>query len=111
VSGRPARLRRRDDEGDGRGRGSRRRERSCSSTARRSRSSSARRSPYVAENADELASIDADAEAKPAPKPAAGDRKATRKAVELASFTGRPRRDRQARLHHGEGRRGSSLRA
>ena len=41
---------------------------------------------YVAESADELASIDADAEAKPAPRPAAGDRKATRKAVELAEL-------------------------
>ena len=35
---------------------------------------------YVAESADELAAIDAKAEEKPAPKPAAGDRKATRKA-------------------------------
>ena len=43
---------------------------------------------YVAESADELASIDADAEAKPAPKPAAGDRKATRKALELAELHG-----------------------
>ena len=43
---------------------------------------------YVAETADELASIDARAEAKPAPKPAAGDRKATRKAVELAELHG-----------------------
>ena len=43
---------------------------------------------YVAETADELASIAADAEAKPAPKPAAGDRKATRKAVELAELHG-----------------------
>src|SRR4026208_548665 len=34
----------------------------------------------VAEPADELASIDANVEAEPAPKPAAGDRKATRKA-------------------------------
>ncbi|MBM2824046.1 MAG: hypothetical protein HW413_2792, partial [Thermoleophilia bacterium] len=41
---------------------------------------------YVAETADELASIDAEATAKPAPKPAAGDRKATRKAVELAEL-------------------------
>jgi acetyltransferase-like isoleucine patch superfamily enzyme len=41
---------------------------------------------YVAETADELASIDARAEAKPAPKPAAGGRKATRKAVELAEL-------------------------
>jgi acetyltransferase-like isoleucine patch superfamily enzyme len=43
---------------------------------------------YVAESADELASIDAQAEAKPAPKPAAGDGKATRKAVELAELHG-----------------------
>jgi acetyltransferase-like isoleucine patch superfamily enzyme/glycine cleavage system H lipoate-binding protein len=43
---------------------------------------------YVAETADELASIDAKAEAKPAPKPTAGDRKATRKAVELAELHG-----------------------
>ena len=43
---------------------------------------------YVAETAGELASIAADAEAKPAPKPAAGDRKATRKAVELAELHG-----------------------
>ena len=43
---------------------------------------------YVAESADELASIDAKAEEKPAPKPAAGDRKATRKAVELAELHG-----------------------
>ena len=43
---------------------------------------------YVAETADELASIAADAEAKPAPRPAAGDRKATRKAVELAELHG-----------------------
>jgi acetyltransferase-like isoleucine patch superfamily enzyme len=41
---------------------------------------------YVAESADELASLDAEGEAKPAPKPAAGDRKATRKAVELAEL-------------------------
>jgi acetyltransferase-like isoleucine patch superfamily enzyme len=40
---------------------------------------------YVAENAEELATIDSEAEAKPAPKPA-GDRKATRKAVELAEL-------------------------
>ena len=63
---------------------------------------------YVAETADELASIDARAEAKPAPKPAAGDRKATRKAVELAELHGdRSCVDRQARLHHREGRRGA----
>lgn len=43
---------------------------------------------YVAESAEELASIDAKAEEKPAPKPAAGDRKATRKAVELAELHG-----------------------
>jgi acetyltransferase-like isoleucine patch superfamily enzyme/glycine cleavage system H lipoate-binding protein len=43
---------------------------------------------YVAENAEELASIEADAEAKPTPKPAAGDRKATRKALELAELHG-----------------------
>ena len=41
---------------------------------------------YVAESAEELASIDAKAEAKPQQKPAAGDRKATRKAVELAEL-------------------------
>ncbi|HUG65834.1 MAG TPA: biotin/lipoyl-containing protein [Gaiellaceae bacterium] len=43
---------------------------------------------YVAETADELAEIDARAEAKPAPKPAAGGRKATRKAVDLAELNG-----------------------
>jgi acetyltransferase-like isoleucine patch superfamily enzyme len=43
---------------------------------------------YVAETADELASIDAEATAKPAPKPTAGDRKATRKAAELAELHG-----------------------
>src|SRR4026208_246542 len=43
---------------------------------------------YVAESADEPASVGADAEAKPAPKPAAGDRKATRKALELAELHG-----------------------
>ena len=43
---------------------------------------------YVAESADELASIDAKAETKPTPKPAAGERKATRKAVELAELHG-----------------------
>ena len=42
---------------------------------------------YVAENADELAAIDTEAAEKPAPKPA-GDRKATRKAVELAELHG-----------------------
>ncbi len=43
---------------------------------------------YVAESADELATIDARAEEKPAPKAVAGDRKATRKAVELAELHG-----------------------
>ncbi len=43
---------------------------------------------YVAESADELAAIDAKAEQKPAPKAAAGDRKATRKAAELAELHG-----------------------
>ena len=43
---------------------------------------------YVAESADELAAIDAKGEEKPAPKSAAGDRKATRKAVELAELHG-----------------------
>jgi acetyltransferase-like isoleucine patch superfamily enzyme/glycine cleavage system H lipoate-binding protein len=43
---------------------------------------------YIAESADELASIDAKAEEKPAAKPAAGERKATRKAVELAELHG-----------------------
>ena len=42
---------------------------------------------YVAESADELASIDAKAEEKPTQKPA-GDRKATRKALELAELHG-----------------------
>jgi acetyltransferase-like isoleucine patch superfamily enzyme len=42
---------------------------------------------YVAESADELASIDTRAEEKPAPKPG-GDRKATRKAAELAELHG-----------------------
>ncbi|HYI74378.1 MAG TPA: biotin/lipoyl-containing protein [Gaiellaceae bacterium] len=42
---------------------------------------------YVAESADELAAVDAKAEEKPATKPA-GDRKATRKAVELAELHG-----------------------
>jgi acetyltransferase-like isoleucine patch superfamily enzyme/glycine cleavage system H lipoate-binding protein len=42
---------------------------------------------YVAETAEELASIDVAPEEKPAPKPA-GDRKATRKAVELAGLHG-----------------------
>ena len=43
---------------------------------------------YIAESADELAGIDAKAEAAPAPKPAAGEGKATRKAVELAELHG-----------------------
>ena len=43
---------------------------------------------YVAETAEELASVDAKAEEKPAPKPATGDRKATRKAAELAELHG-----------------------
>ena len=43
---------------------------------------------YVAETADELAAIDAGARAKHVPKPAPGDRKATRKAVELAELHG-----------------------
>ena len=44
---------------------------------------------YVAESAEELASIDAGAKEKPVPaSPAAGDRKATRKAVELAELHG-----------------------
>jgi acetyltransferase-like isoleucine patch superfamily enzyme len=42
---------------------------------------------YVAESADELASLEAKAEQTPSPKPA-GDRKATRKAVELAEQHG-----------------------
>lgn len=43
---------------------------------------------YVAQSAEELAEIDAKAEAAPAPKAPAGDRKATRKAVELAELHG-----------------------
>ena len=44
---------------------------------------------YVAESAEELASIDAGAKEKPAPaSPTAGDRKVTRKAVELAELHG-----------------------
>jgi acetyltransferase-like isoleucine patch superfamily enzyme/glycine cleavage system H lipoate-binding protein len=44
---------------------------------------------YVAENAEELASLEKDAEReKPATKPAASDRKATRKAAELAERHG-----------------------
>jgi acetyltransferase-like isoleucine patch superfamily enzyme len=42
---------------------------------------------YVAESAEELAQIEAKAEAKPT-TPSAGDRKATRKAVELAELHG-----------------------
>jgi pyruvate/2-oxoglutarate dehydrogenase complex dihydrolipoamide acyltransferase (E2) component len=42
---------------------------------------------YVAESVDELATIEAKAEEKPA-KPPAGDRKATRKALELAELHG-----------------------
>jgi acetyltransferase-like isoleucine patch superfamily enzyme len=43
---------------------------------------------YVAETAVELGSIDAGAQQRPTPKPVAGDRKATRKAVELAELHG-----------------------
>jgi len=43
---------------------------------------------YVAESADELATMDAKAAEKPAAKAAPGDRKATRKAVELADLHG-----------------------
>jgi acetyltransferase-like isoleucine patch superfamily enzyme len=44
---------------------------------------------YVAENAEELASLETDTgHEKPAPKPAATDRKATRKAAELAGRHG-----------------------
>ena len=43
---------------------------------------------YVAESAAELAEIDAKAEEQPAPKAAPGDRKATRKAAELAELHG-----------------------
>ena len=43
---------------------------------------------YVAETADELAEIDAKADAKPERTPATDDRKATRKAVELAELHG-----------------------
>jgi acetyltransferase-like isoleucine patch superfamily enzyme len=43
---------------------------------------------YVAETAAELESIDAGARAQPAPRPAPGDRKATRKAVQLAELHG-----------------------
>ena len=43
---------------------------------------------YVAQSPDELAGIDANAEAAPAPTPTAGDGKATRKAVELAALHG-----------------------
>jgi glycine cleavage system H lipoate-binding protein len=41
---------------------------------------------YVAESAEELALLDTGEAAKPAAKPAEGDRKATRKAVELAAL-------------------------
>jgi acetyltransferase-like isoleucine patch superfamily enzyme len=43
---------------------------------------------YVAQTQDELASIDAKVEERPAPKAAPGDGKATRKAVELAELHG-----------------------
>jgi len=43
---------------------------------------------FVAETAEELASLDAGARERPLPKPPAGDRKATRKAVELAELHG-----------------------
>ena len=43
---------------------------------------------YVAESAEELASVDAAARDSARPKPAPGDRKATRKAVELAERHG-----------------------
>jgi pyruvate/2-oxoglutarate dehydrogenase complex dihydrolipoamide acyltransferase (E2) component len=43
---------------------------------------------YVAETAAELAALDAREAEKPTPKPAGGDRKATRKAVELAELHG-----------------------
>jgi acetyltransferase-like isoleucine patch superfamily enzyme len=41
---------------------------------------------FVAESAEELASLDAGEAARPVAKPAEGDRKATRKAVELAAL-------------------------
>jgi acetyltransferase-like isoleucine patch superfamily enzyme len=41
---------------------------------------------YVAESAEELAALDAGEAAKPAPRAAEGDRKATRKATELAAL-------------------------
>jgi acetyltransferase-like isoleucine patch superfamily enzyme len=41
---------------------------------------------YVVETADELASIEAEATSKPAPRPVPGDRKATRKAAALAEL-------------------------
>ena len=62
--------------------------RSCSSTRDDVEVELGKTIAYVAESADELAAIDAKAEEKPAPKPAAGDRKATRKAVELAELHG-----------------------
>jgi acetyltransferase-like isoleucine patch superfamily enzyme len=43
---------------------------------------------YVAETADELAASDAGVKAQPTTKPAPGDRKATRKAVDLAELHG-----------------------
>jgi len=43
---------------------------------------------YVAETAAELESVNAGDKEKPAPKPAPGDRKATRKAAELAELHG-----------------------
>lgn len=43
---------------------------------------------YVAETADELASVDVAEKEKPASKPALGDRQATRKATELAALHG-----------------------
>jgi acetyltransferase-like isoleucine patch superfamily enzyme/glycine cleavage system H lipoate-binding protein len=43
---------------------------------------------YVAQTAEELAALDAEEKEKPAPKPALADRKATRKAIELAELHG-----------------------
>ncbi len=83
-----ARLRRRDDEGDGRGRGARRRDDRAALRARTSRSSSARRSRTSRRRRTSSRRSTRRAEEKPAPKPAAGDRKATRKAVELAELHG-----------------------
>ena len=64
---------------------------------------------YVAESADELASLEQDAEReKPAPKPSAdgsqGDAKGGRA---RGAPRHRPGGDREAGLHHGEGRRGA----